>query len=81
MTVYCLRVFNRADRRFIAVFGANAADVIRQEDAVYTKYSDREYFIERSVLETDKYIDFPDAPTDATPQEWAEFALAPSGEV
>lgn len=82
MKVFWLRVFNRADRSITAIFGTDAAGVIRQDDTVYAKYPDREYFIERGVLNTNDYTGrdlFPDAPASGSPQEWAEFMLTPGG--
>lgn len=78
MKVYWLRVHNRADRTIAAIVGTDAAGVIHRDEAVYAKYPGRDFHIERGILFSGDYVDLPGAPTSATPQQWAEFALTPA---
>lgn len=78
--VYALRVFNRANGKFVAVYGAYADDVLKQDKKVYAQYPMGDYLIQRLVNGLEQYADWTDAPApDAPAQVWAEFIWTPGG--
>lgn len=79
-TIYALRVFNKKTRAFVAVYGANANGVVKQDKKVYGMYDAADFHIERLVERAGDYLDFPGAlGLDATEQAWAEFIFTPGG--
>lgn len=74
-SVYALKVFDRQSHGLIAVYGAEAKDVVKQDEFVYGKYSQRENHIDRIVLHRSEFRDFSDFDESMSAQEFAEWAL------
>ncbi len=74
-TVYALRVWRKSDGAKVAIYGAEAKDVVSQDETVYAKYDHEHYMIERKVLPRISFEGYPEYSDEMTAQEFAHFAL------
>jgi hypothetical protein len=78
-TIYALRAFY-PDRRvaIAAIDGSNRIHNLRQDARFYRAHAGA-VRIDRHVLHVGDFADFPDVPSNATGQKFAEWALLPDG--